>query len=405
MRHIFEKLNQHRILHSAVQEVKAKRRSVELYDVYGGGSPSLREVRSSWFVRRAILYDQTVNMKTVCGTVVCFIFLILHDGNTGQVSRGIPTYRRMEGENIRVECKFSYSGTKKFFCKGKCEKENILIATTKNSAKNGRYSIQYVEKGFLSSDILYVSIAQLKKSDMGPYMCFSSKTWLGDLSHEFYIFVTEGSRTKTETATTTTTTSTTTTIPTTESSVFSSECAGVSSVSPETSKQPERSPASSATAGMLPYVGLFLAIMIILFSAALLIFCKNKRASKHKGPLENENGDITQVNQLYEEIREMDTLSPLGVSSAYTYPKYSQSHGFENIDLHSLSTPPQNKAEDNSSTLHYSEVDFSHIPATNSAPSRNATDVVYSTPVVHTSLSNHTKDSSSPLYSAVKKLY
>ncbi|XP_076734726.1 uncharacterized protein LOC101468633 isoform X2 [Maylandia zebra] len=318
-------------------------------------------------------------MKTVCGTVVCFIFLALHDGNTGQVKRGSPTYRRREGENIRVECKFSYSGTKKFFCKGKCEKRNILIETTKNAAKNDRYSIQYVEKSVLSSDILYVSIGQLKKSDTGPYMCLS-KTWLGDLSHEFYILVTEGSTTKTETATTTTsTTKTTKAIPTTETSVFSSESAGVSSVSPETSKQPQRSPASSA----------------------LLIFCKNKRASKDKGPLENENGDITQVNQLYEEIREMDTLPPLGVSSAYTYPKYSQSHGFENIDFHSLSTPPQNTAEDNSSTLHYSEIDFSHIPATNSAPSRNATDAIYSTPVVYTSPSSHTKDSSSPLYSAV----
>ncbi|XP_019204944.1 uncharacterized protein LOC106097305 isoform X2 [Oreochromis niloticus] len=311
----------------------------------------------------------------------------------------------MEGESIRVECKFSYSGTNKLFCKGKCEKQNILIETTKNSAKNGRYSIQYVKNSFLSSDILYVSIAQLKKSDTGPYMCHSTKTWDGNLSHEFYILVTEGSTTKTEIATTSTT-STTTTIPTTESSVFSSESAGVSSVSPETSKQPERSPASSATAGMLPYVGLFLAIMIILFSAALLIFCKNKRASKHKGPpLENENGDITQVNQLYEEVREMDNLPPMGMSSVYTYPKYSQSHGFENIDFHSLSTPPQNKAEENSSTLHYSEVDFSHIPATNNAPPHNATDVVYSTPVVHTSPSNHTKDSSSPLYSAVKKRY
>ncbi|XP_026009960.1 uncharacterized protein LOC113013348 isoform X3 [Astatotilapia calliptera] len=325
----------------------------------------------------------------------------LHDGNTGQVKRGSPTYRRREGENIRVECKFSYSGTKKFFCKGKCEKRNILIETTKNTAKNDRYSIQYVEKSVLSSDILYVSIGQLKKSDTGPYMCLS-KTWLGDLSHEFYILVTEGSTTKTETATTTTsTTKTTKAIPTTETSVFSSESAGVSSVSPETSKQPQRSPASSAAAGMLPYVGLFLAIMIILFSAALLIFCKNKRASKDKGPLENENGDITPMNQLYEEVREMDTLPPLGVSSAYTYPKYSQSHGFENIDFHSLSTPPQNTAEDNSSTLHYSEVDFSHIPATNSAPSRNATDAIYSTLVVYTSPSSHTKDSSSPLYSAV----
>lgn len=97
----------------------------------------------------------------------------------------------MEGENIRVECKFSYSGTKKFFCKGKCEKRNILIETTKNAAKNDRYNIQYVEKSVLSSDILYVSIGQLKKSDTGPYMCLS-KTWLGDLSHEFYILVTEG---------------------------------------------------------------------------------------------------------------------------------------------------------------------------------------------------------------------
>ncbi|KAL3974994.1 hypothetical protein ACER0C_023620 [Sarotherodon galilaeus] len=327
MRHIFEKLNQHRILHSAVQEVKEKRRSVELYDMYGGGSPSLREVRT------------------------------LHNGNTSQVNRGIPTYRGMEGESIRVECKFSYSGTKKFFCKGKCEKQNILIETTENVAKNGRYSIQYVKKDFLSSDILYVSIAQLKKSDTGPYMCHLTKTWDGNLSNEFYILVTEGSTTKTETATattttTTTSTSTTTTIPTTESSVFSSESAGVSSVSPETSKQLERSPASSATAGMLPYVGLFLAIMIILFSAALLIFCKNKRASKHKGPLENENGDITQVNQLYEEIREMDNLPPMGMSSVYTYPKYSQSHGFENIDFHSLSTPPQNTMEEDCAVLY-----------------------------------------------------
>lgn len=30
-----------------------------------------------------------------------------------------------------------------------------------------------------------------EKSDTGPYMCLS-KTWLGDLSHEFYILVTEG---------------------------------------------------------------------------------------------------------------------------------------------------------------------------------------------------------------------
>lgn len=75
----------------------------------------------------------------------------------------------MEGEN-RVKCKFSYSGTNKFFCKGKCEKTNILIATTENTAKNGRYSIQYVKKCILSSDILYVRIAQLKKSDTGPYM-------------------------------------------------------------------------------------------------------------------------------------------------------------------------------------------------------------------------------------------
>lgn len=115
----------------------------------------------------------------------------LHDGNSGQVDRGIPTYRGMEGENIKVECTFSYSGTKKFFCKGKCEKQNILIETTKNAAKKGRYSIKYVEKNVLLSDILYVSIAQLKKSDTGRYVCLS-ETWRGDLSHEFYILVTEG---------------------------------------------------------------------------------------------------------------------------------------------------------------------------------------------------------------------
>uniref|UniRef100_A0A087X759 Immunoglobulin domain-containing protein n=1 Tax=Poecilia formosa TaxID=48698 RepID=A0A087X759_POEFO len=75
-----------------------------------------------------------------------------------------------ERENITVGCKFLFSGRIKFFCKGICEGENILVETSEDTAQSGRYNIEY--KTYDSgSYVLYVSISKLKRSDAGQYRC------------------------------------------------------------------------------------------------------------------------------------------------------------------------------------------------------------------------------------------
>ncbi|XP_039460354.1 uncharacterized protein LOC120435251 isoform X2 [Oreochromis aureus] len=81
---------------------------------------------------------------------------------------------------------------------------------------------------------------------------------------------------------------------------------------------------SSALADVLLYVRLILVVVISIFLASLLM---KRRAVKPRGPpVESERADITQDNQLCEEIREEDRQSsspPAGVSSVYATPKAS----------------------------------------------------------------------------------
>ncbi|CAI5648645.1 unnamed protein product [Oreochromis niloticus] len=81
---------------------------------------------------------------------------------------------------------------------------------------------------------------------------------------------------------------------------------------------------SSALADVLLYVRLVLVVVISIFLASLLM---KRRAVKPRGPpVESERADITQDNQLCEEIREEDRQSsspPAGVSSVYATPKAS----------------------------------------------------------------------------------
>ncbi|XP_019204919.1 polycystic kidney disease protein 1-like 3 isoform X8 [Oreochromis niloticus] len=157
------------------------------------------------------------------------------------------------------------------------------------------------------------------------------------------------------------------------------------------------------SADVLIYVGLILVVMIVVLSAALLIFCMRRKTTKPRGPpVETEYAD-TQADRLYEEIRECDIPSrspPVEVSSVYATANDPRSDGVENIDLYSLATSPHNNADN----LCYAEVEFSHIPATSSAPCGEATDVVYSVPQVDLSTASHTKDASPPVYSTVSSL-
>ncbi|XP_039460014.1 hyphally regulated cell wall protein 3-like isoform X5 [Oreochromis aureus] len=281
-------------------------------------------------------------------TLVCFIFLTaLQDGNTGLVKAQTLTHRAEEGGNITVKCSFYFSGSRKLF-------------SSTTSTPNGT---------------------------LRP---FSASVFLSSASTP----PTTQSLSSTSGSSTPSSASAPPKMETTQSLSSTSGSSTPSSASTET---------KDARSDVLIYVGLILVVMIVVLSAALLIFCMRRKTTKPRGPpVETEYAD-TQADRLYEEIRECDMPSrspPVEVSSVYATAKDPRSDGVENIDLYSLATSPHNNADN----LCYAEVEFSHIPATSSAPCGEATDVVYSVPQVDLSTASHTKDASPPVYSTVSSL-
>ncbi|XP_051280328.1 uncharacterized protein LOC127376922 isoform X47 [Dicentrarchus labrax] len=286
----------------------------------------------------------------VCHTLICFFFLSLQDGNIRLINAEIPVRTGSKGGNITVKCSFSFSGSRKIFCKRECEGKDILIETYNNRAQSGRYSIEYKEGTFpASKTILYVSITKLTKSDSGRYRCWLDRAVFKDSTRDFELRVEDAPTTSKPKRKTTT-------------------------KAPFTPSVPSAStPTTTQTSAAGP--------------AAVLIFCR-KRASKPKEPpVETEYANGTEANRVYEEIREEDrqSRSPSAeISTAYTYAKYSKPDAVETTDEYSLITAagPQNQTEDDLSKLTYSEVDLSNGAAAllHSAPRGDADNVVYSVP-------------------------
>ncbi|XP_067334906.1 uncharacterized protein [Channa argus] len=306
--------------------------------VFEGGTLSSREVTSSWFDREegreAALSHQSLNMD-VHHILICFFFLSLQDGNTGLTNAQITTRTETEGGNITVGCSFSFSGSRKLFCKGDCTTGNILIETTSNRAQSGRYSIEY-EGGFLPS-LMYVSITQLNKSDSGLYRCNLDRIWFRN--HEFEIIVTEASTSSPpSTALQPSTTSRTfsslssSSSPSSSSPLSSTESLSSSSgrfttsssSSTDTHKQPE-----TGSSGAALVISLILVFMIIILSVAVLIFCR-KRSSKFKGPVETVYDNVRESSRVYEEVRD-----PVEASTVYTLIHQDE---VRTTDIYSLAT-------------------------------------------------------------------
>ncbi|XP_044066032.1 uncharacterized protein LOC122882582 isoform X2 [Siniperca chuatsi] len=339
-------------------------------------------------------------------TFMCFFFLTLRDGNTGLINAEIPVHTGTEGGNITVECSFFLSGSRKIFCKEECEGKDILVETTGDRAQSGRYSIEYKGAAF-SSKHMFVSITKLTKSDSGRYRCSLDRFLIPDSSEEFEIRVTDAPITSKPNWTLrpfSTSVPSASTLKTTQSLRSSSGSSTPSSASTLKTTQPP-----AAATGVLTYLGLILGVMIVVFLAAVLIFCR-KRASKPKEPpAESEYATVTKLNRVSEEIREEDRQSrapPVEISTPYTYAKYTKPNGVEPTDDYSLATAAssQKKTEDDSSNLTYSQVDFSNRTAASlhSAPCGDADNTVYSVPRVEASSDgSHAEDASPPLYSTV----
>ncbi|XP_067334992.1 uncharacterized protein [Channa argus] len=283
--------------------------------------------------------------------LICFFFLSLQDGNTGLTNAQITTRTGTEGGNITVGCSFSFSGSRKLFCKGDCTTGNILIETTSNRAQSGRYSIEYKE-GSLQS-LIYVSITQLNKSDSGLYRCSLDRILFPDSHHKFEIIVTEASTSSPpSTALQPSTTSCTfsslssSSSPSSSSPLSSTESLSsssgrfitLSSSSTDTHQQPEM-----GSSGAALVISLILVFMIIILSVAVLIFCR-KRSSKFKGPVETVYDNVRESSRVYEEVRD-----PVEASTVYTLIHQDE---VRTTDIYSLATDTCGQdTEDNSGNL------------------------------------------------------
>lgn len=102
-----------------------------------------------------------------------FVFTAeLQDGELGSVQE--TTYTEMEGKNITVSCYFFFYGLKMYFCRTNCSAENILVETTEHRAQRGRYIIEFNRK-HMGSNLVSVSITELKRPDSGWYRCALGK--------------------------------------------------------------------------------------------------------------------------------------------------------------------------------------------------------------------------------------
>ncbi|XP_035998003.1 uncharacterized protein LOC105918643 isoform X3 [Fundulus heteroclitus] len=323
----------------------------------------------------------------VCHTLICFFFLTLQDGDTGEPRWG------EEGTNITVRCSFSFSGSRRFFCRETCEGENILIETTEERAKRGRYSIQYEKNNVWSSDIMNVSITGLKKSDSGRYRCGLDRTWLPTRHDDFDLIVTEASNSSEPDWTPSTSPSTFLSSASLTTTTFTQRLSSSSSSSSTTRT-------STGPKDLLLYVVLILATLIFMLAAALLIFFRRNRFSRQKTPpVETDQANTPMASIVYEEIREEDRdnkPSPGEISTVYA--NCSNPDGAESTTIYSLAGCPQNTAEDDGAE--YSEVQLlNNTTSSNGAPSGRADNVTYSEPRIATSSGNH--NDSPPLYSTV----
>ncbi|XP_026010763.1 uncharacterized protein LOC113013805 isoform X5 [Astatotilapia calliptera] len=316
-------------------------------------------------------------------TLICFFFLSLLDGNN---PAQLKHFDKETGSSLTVGCSFEHSTRRKYFCRGECERDGILIETRGARAQRDRYSAEYEEESG-TSGILYVTIKQLRESDSGRYRCYLDTSFSTDPYREFEITVTEAVLPSASTPPSTFT-GTTEQSERTASTVLPSASAPPSTFT-GTTEQSER----TASTDVVPFVGLTLALIIILLSVSVLIFCKNRSSKPKDPPVGTEHAAVTETNTVYENIRAegRHSRSPPDSHAKYTKPTN---------DDHSLVTAAtsQHKTGDDSSKLTYSVVTFSKksSDSANSTSRSNTSDVIYSEPRVNASHSG-----GDPLYSTI----
>ncbi|KAJ4933820.1 hypothetical protein JOQ06_006629 [Pogonophryne albipinna] len=221
------------------------------------------------------------------------------------------------GGNIVVQCSFTRSGTKKFFCKEECERD-ILVGPTYNYLKNRRYSIRYLEastkKGFV-----FVSIDQLTQSDSGWYRCGLDRPDSKDRYQRFRIIVTDALTTFT---------------PSSSVPSASTETSNQSEISTSLPASPKTTEQRETSTSVVLYVRLTLVVLVIVSSLSVLVFCRKRTCKAKKPPVETQYDFVTETDRVYDDIVEAgrSRSPPVEISSVHTQARYTRPNGDETED-------------------------------------------------------------------------
>ncbi|XP_042265586.1 uncharacterized protein LOC121896026 isoform X1 [Thunnus maccoyii] len=226
--------------------------------------------------------------------------LIVTDAATlGQNTSFIRT--ETVGGNMTYPCIDTVYGSRKFFCKDKCKKEeDILVETEENRAQNGRYSIEYREG---STYGLSVTITQLKKSDTGWYRCGYGRASSPDSSYMFPIFVVDAPTTSKPNRTLRpfpTSVPSASTPTTTQSLISSSGSFTPSSSFPETTEQFTAVSEVSRPGYFLPLVVCVPVVVLLLAVVLLLLYKLKKRRNSGlntRGTSDSRNMELSVINE------------------------------------------------------------------------------------------------------------
>ncbi|XP_055020346.1 uncharacterized protein LOC129411973 isoform X2 [Boleophthalmus pectinirostris] len=239
------------------------------------------------------------------------------------------------------------------------KKRNILVETTGRRAEKDRYSLQFDEW----TNIMTVGIKKVQLSDSGQYKCKLERT--GPDGHEtFQISVLKVRPTQRPGPS--------------PDPGFDPDPDPSPSLNPNSTIRPEHelqseAPHRSSQTGSVLYIGVTLAVILMIFSVVLLIFyCKKKENKPTEFAVNRELGEVPEGDREYEEVPERQV----------------QSTSDRGSDIYSLASAPAHTQVDSGL---YSEVaDFSR----NSAPHSRAEAVIYS--------AVQTQDT--PLYSNISAL-
>ncbi|KAF7210481.1 polymeric immunoglobulin receptor [Nothobranchius furzeri] len=283
------------------------------------------------------------------------------------------------GSSLTVACSVSDPGRTKLFCRGGCDGDRILVQTDGVKGQMGRYRIESEKRS--SETVLYVSIKQLTRSDSGLYRCQQGR--VSRRSHgDFTVVVFEEVQPSSHQTSSPTTT-------------LSFSFGAGSSQPPVSTDQPVLLQGTRTSGDVLLFVVLTLSfITIILFSAALLVFCKYRSAQRDP-PVQTAAAAAAEPDGVYEDIREDEELRrplPVDICTVYSCVSVSKPTVAGTNDS-VIAAASSQKAADLLSDLSYANVTFSNQSL--DLPTRSSD----GSAAVHSPVQNASRDADEPLYS------